>query len=97
MNIVWSFGAITEFQVDTYFAGFGPDRPLLDLPVDDEGRDAGSSAAFAKVFNTRITSKFDHRYPNYADDQKFLPYNGVERHGPCCCAVSLWFQLLRWT
>jgi len=81
-EIKWDFGPLTEFQVDTYFAGLGPDRPLLDLPVDYQGRTDGSSTAFANAFNIRITSMFDHRYPNYAHDQKFLPYNGVELDDP---------------
>lgn len=63
-EIMWDFGTISAFQVDTYFAGLGPDRPLLDLPVDYQDRANGSSTSFSNAFNTRITSKFDHRYPN---------------------------------
>lgn len=81
-EVVWNFGSIQEFQVDTTFAGLGPDRPLLDLPVDYEGRDTGSSLAFSRAFNTRITSLFDHRYPNYSRDSRFLPYNGIEVPDP---------------
>ena len=77
-RLSWNLGVVNTFQVDTTFAGLGPERPQLDLPVDYAGRAAGSSVNFAAAFSTRITSKFDHRSPNYNKDQKFLPANGVE-------------------
>lgn len=81
-EIQWDFGTITEFMVDTYFAGLGPDRPLLDFPVDYRGRAEGSSTGFTATFNTRITSKFDHEYPNYSDNDWLLPYTGVPVYNP---------------
>ena len=77
-QLIWDLGVTSSFQVDTTFAGLGPDRPQLDFPVDYKDRASGSSVNFAAAFKTRITSKFDHRYPNYNKDQKFLPANGVE-------------------
>lgn len=74
----WNLGIINSFQIDTIFSGLGPDRPQLDLPVDYKDRATGSSVNFGAAFKTRITSKFDHRYPNYHKDEKFLPANGVE-------------------
>ncbi len=70
-EIYWSFGEVIGFMVDTYFSGLGPDRPLLDLPVDYSGRTKGSSIAFSKAYNTRIISMFDHRYPNGSEDLKY--------------------------
>jgi len=77
-EIFWDFGEIIGFMVDTYFSGLGPDRPLFDLPVDYQGRSNGSSVAFARAFNSRTISLFDHRYPNGTQDQKLLSYTGTE-------------------
>lgn len=81
-ELAWDFGVVIGYQVDTYFSGLGPDRPLLDLPVDYTGRTKGSSIAFSKAYNTRIISMFDHRYPNGVEDQKFLSYTGFELDNP---------------
>ena len=67
-EIDWDFGAVTEFQVDTNFAGLGPDRPLLDFPVDYQGRSEDSSVGFLNAFNQRTTALFDHYYPLYGND-----------------------------
>jgi hypothetical protein len=61
--IQWNFIGIMEYTLSIDFSGLGPDRPLLDFPVDYSGRSSGSITGFTAAFNTRITSKFDHYYP----------------------------------
>lgn len=81
-RIGWTFLATTGYTLEATFSGLGPDRPLLDLPIDYDGRTEGSAVAFVNAFNTRINSLFDHRYPNYTKDNKFLPYYGTELPDP---------------
>lgn len=82
-EIRWDFGSILEFQVDTVFAGLGPDRPLLDLPVDYHLRETTNSSIsdFQNAFNHRATSKFDHEYP-YLTNPNFNctsnPLSGIQ-------------------
>lgn len=80
-RINWSFTGTTEYTLTADFSGMGEDRPLLDLPVDYSGRGLYSSVGFTTAFNTRITSKFDHRYPN-SYDTYFLSYSGLEVSDP---------------
>lgn len=57
--------------------------PLLDLPVDYQSRMSGARDDFIATFSgSRITSMFDHRYPNYNKDGYFLPYTGIELSDP---------------
>jgi murein DD-endopeptidase MepM/ murein hydrolase activator NlpD len=81
-EIRWAFGSITDFMVEASFSGLGPDRPLLDFPVDYQGRADGSSTGFRAAFANRITSRFDHEHPNYTDNDHFLPYTGEELDNP---------------
>ncbi|MCB0129353.1 MAG: peptidoglycan DD-metalloendopeptidase family protein [Caldilineaceae bacterium] len=80
-RLTWNLGSVTEFRIDTRFAGLGPQRPLLDLPVDYPGRanENGSAANFRASFTGRVTSRFDHQYPtgSWNGDGVFLPYTGV--------------------
>jgi hypothetical protein len=62
-EIRWDFGPVYNYMVDVIFAGLGPDRPLLDLPVDYPGRLDGLMTGFSQAFSLRTTSKFDHAYP----------------------------------
>ena len=91
-EVFWDFGTITEFQVEAHFSGLGPDRPLLDLPVDYLGRGAYSSIGFTQALNLRTTSMFDHRYPNYSRDGYFLSYTGAELPDPHDIACTRGFN-----
>jgi hypothetical protein len=81
-RLQWSFYNITSVSLQVDFNGTGGQRPLLDFPVDYEGRSDGSGREFSRAFNNRITSLFDHRYPDYAKDQKLLLYTGIELDDP---------------
>lgn len=80
--IHWSFVDITLVELQANFDHAGPLRPMLDLPVDYQGRNENSGINFAKAFNKRVTSLFDHRFPDNTKDNKFLPYTGTEMDDP---------------
>jgi murein DD-endopeptidase MepM/ murein hydrolase activator NlpD len=77
-QLQWTFFNITSVSLLAIFDHTGGQRPLFDLPVDYNGRSDGLGTQFASAFRNRVTSLFDHRYPNYATDQKFLSYTGIE-------------------
>lgn len=87
----WYFGSIDTFQVDTYFNGLGPDRPLLDLPVDYDGREMGSIAGFTAAYLVRTNALFDHEFPTYQYNSFFRPYSGIEYPSSYCPAGTYGF------
>lgn len=90
-HLQWYFSGITAVSLEAIFDNTGGQRPLLDLPVDYEGRSDGLGAGFAAAFRNRVTSLFDHRYPN-SKDGKMLPYIGIEFNDPPNVRCTFYIQ-----